>query len=141
MKVRLVDRFQHHAERFLHNSVTNAGNPESTNFDSSTRFLFPNRHPTHWQRGKRACLQVLAELLEVLFQLLLKDLHGDAICPRSHTPAVLSDMGMGSTEPLLIHHQFVQVKALAFLILGCPLTQLALQFPDIHRTSPMVAFS
>jgi hypothetical protein len=85
MKVRLVDRFQHHAQGFLHDSVTNGGNPESTNLDPSARFLFPNRHPTHWQRDKRAGLQVLVELPKVLFQPLLKDLHGNAIHPRGHT--------------------------------------------------------
>src|SRR5215510_8351912 len=131
-KVSLKDRFQDHPECFLDDAVTNGRNPQGASLSTTIRFPFPYVDSADWTGLKGDCLEASAELLLVAIQVLLPGPHLHAIAACRLRAGVLSDMLVGSPQPVFVIEQTIGRPELMLRLPFRPQTQFPLHFTDIH---------
>jgi hypothetical protein len=127
-KIRLKNGFEDHPQGFLYNSIPDGRYAQW----ALCTIGFRNVHPSDWGRCKRFRPQFFGDLLEVFFQLFVKEFHVHAIATRRHASCVLLHRVMRESEPLLFVKQTVKVTKPMFRGLCRLETKESLHFPDIH---------
>src|SRR4051794_34796484 len=132
-EIGLVDGFQGHPNRFLHDPIADRRNAQAAK--PSTRLR--DEHSADRVRTERSILEGLTEIPKVALQVFVVGPHVDPVASRRFTPGVAGDVVMGEHEPVLATDQAEQIVEPVVRFLFGPETETLLHFADIHRYVPL----